>query len=185
MTAKVRQRTLMPNLVLPADQLGQAPTMASGITNEAQPLVIRRERIVLDGVTVAITAALDYVAQELLTLANTNAIIFGTVVNLVGVGDGTGVDTIENVDIAVGTVATTSTDFSNAGEDNLCEKIDLTAAGVGQGDSLDNTTPALVFVGAAADNKIYLNMACAITADGSVTFTGTIDVFWADLGVAS
>jgi hypothetical protein len=107
------------------------------------------------------------------------------VVNVLGVGDGTGVDTIENVDIAVGSVVTASTDFSGAGEDDMVEKIDLTAGGVGQGDSLDNGTPALLWVGAAADNEFYLNVAVAISADGSVTFTGYIDVFWLDLGVAA
>jgi hypothetical protein len=185
MSAKTRQRTLMENLILPADQQGQDPTVGTGITSANQPLMIRRERITLASYLAAITAALDYSSHELLTFANSNVIILGTVVNVVGVPDGVGVTTIANVDIAVGSVATTSTDFSGAGEDDMVEKIDLTAGGVGQGDSLDNATPALLWVGAGASNKVFLNQAVTIGADGSVTYTGYIDVFYADLGVAS
>jgi hypothetical protein len=147
----------------------------------------RRERFILTAERVTILEANDYGAIKLCDLPATNLIIAGAVVDIDGTGDGEtgGVETITAVDVAIGTVSTTSTDFTNAGEDNIVPKIDVAAAGVTEGAS-DATTVNLYVDATAGTSSVYLNVAVVggITADGYVDFSGWIDLVYLDLGVA-
>lgn len=173
---------------------GAAFENMAGVSQEAgatriQHLVspLRRERHILESEVLTILEANDYGSIKLATLPSSNVLIVGAVVDIDGVGDGEtgGVEDITAVDVAIGTVATTSTDFSNAGEDNIVPKIDCAAEGVTEG-ATDGTTVNLFVDATAGTSSIYLNAAVVggITADGSVTFSGWIDLLYIDIGVA-
>lgn len=166
--------------------IGSDLTAGAGTTSIAYDLVlVRKARLTLTAERLTILEANDYGSIELVTLPNKNVLFLGLVMDLTATGDGEagGVETITNVDLAVGSVATTSTDFSNAGEKAYMPKIDVQAAGVSEGKSTSSEAP--VIIAAGASNKFVLNASCSITADGYIDLTGWIDVFYLDLGVAA
>lgn len=83
------------------------------------------------------------------------------------------------VDVALGTVTTASTDFSNAGEDDLREKIDATGTTTG-------TVAGALAVGASeipgVTTDLFLNASSPVTAGtGVLTLTGDIDLWYIPL----
>ena len=83
------------------------------------------------------------------------------------------------VDVALGTVTTASTDFSNAGEDDLREKIDATGTTTG-------TVTGATAVGASeipgVTTDLFLNASSPVTAGtGVLTLTGTIEIWYVPL----
>jgi hypothetical protein len=83
------------------------------------------------------------------------------------------------VDVAVGTVVTASTDFSNAGEDDLRGKIDATGTTTG-------TVTGAAAVGAAevpgVTTDLFLNASSPVTSGtGVLTLTGTVEVWYVPL----
>lgn len=182
MVQKVKQRTLLPNQV-PTQGTAVTPTTANGVAGTTLPANVRRQVLKLTDTLIPVTAALDYGGLKLCDLPNSNLVFLGAIVDLSAAVTGTGA-TLAAVDFALGTVTTASTTFSNAGEDNLVEKIDCTAGGAIDGASVQATTS--IFVAAGASNAIYANVATGnITTDGGVTLNGTIELFFLDLGKAS
>lgn len=164
----------------------QDPTPASGVTlgrpQLAHPTIFT---LSLNSVSVTVDSGDDFGSAEICTLPNTGIILLGAVTDLsVSVAD---IDTaqVDAVDFAVGTVATTSTTFANAGEKNLMPKIDGVGAaetGTAKGGLTSAVAPVSVTPGAA--NKVYLNLSTPVTAGtGSVTVTGTVKLVLIDVGV--
>lgn len=140
----------------------------------------RRTRINFTNLVVSVTAALDYGSALLFTYPNSNVLFLGAVVDLTAVEDGTGITDVTAVDFALGTVPLASTTFANAGEQDMVAEGDVAAGGRMEGvtsDSLDTKMLA-----AAADNEVYINVQATISADGSVTLSGYVDVVYLDLG---
>jgi hypothetical protein len=166
--------------------IGNDLTAGAGTTSIAYDLgLIRKARLTLTAERLTILEANDYGSIELVTFPNKHILLLGVVMDLTATGDGEtgGVETITDVDVAIGSVATTSTDFSNAGEKAYMAKVDVQAAGVTEGASTSSEAPVLITAGAA--NKLILNASCSITADGYVDLTGWIDVFYIDQGKAA
>ena len=69
---------------------------------------------------------------------------------------------------------------------NIIEKkdIDTDALSVAfQGHSNDNASSLAPFkIADGANAALYMNIACAITADDSVSVTGTVDLYYIDVG---
>jgi hypothetical protein len=85
----------------------------------------------------------------------------------------------EDIDWALGTVALTSTDFSNAGEKNVVTEADVAALGVMQ----KATATAEANVGLAqGSNALYLNIQATIGTTATQSFSGTIRLYYIDLG---
>jgi hypothetical protein len=83
------------------------------------------------------------------------------------------------VDVALGTVTTASTDFSNAGEDDVRGKIDATGTTTG-------TIAGATAVGASeipgVTTDLFLNASSPVTAGtGVLTLTGDIDLWYIPL----
>jgi hypothetical protein len=152
------------------------PNTAALVTQTARGGIIRRATLKLSAVVVAVTAALDYGSVKLADLPNGNLLFLGAVANLTQTS--TGIDTsAANVDVAVGTAAASNAVLSGTML-NLVPKIDSTAGGVVDGAS----ATANIAVFATSNTDVFLNVAAATTIDGSVIVSGTIDLFYLDLG---
>lgn len=170
-----------------AEAAAVTPNTAGGVALTEQVKPPKEAVLTLTDAEIEVAAADDFGNLLLLTLPNTNIRVLGVVVDLAVALDGFASDVATTLDMAVGTVLTASTDFSNAGEDNLCQKIDGVGAGTpGTVKGASDSTIADVELTAAADNKIYLNAACPVTADtGTLTLNGTVKVLYEDRGVAA
>lgn len=185
MVNKLRGRTIMEHAA-PTEggevHSGRAvtATTANGVVAVDHTRLMRKVRLMLTNFTVTDLGANDYGSLKLCDLPNTALLFVGAVVNLTAAGTG-GVDTIANLDVAVGTVATATTAFSNAGEKNLCPKIDVSSGGVCQGQSTSSETN--VFITAGSSNSVYLNIGDVISTDGTVVFNGYVELFYYDLNL--
>lgn len=157
--------------------LNLTPNAAAGVTQKAKGAVIRRATLKLTNFAVAVTAANDYGGTKLADLPNGNVLVLGAVVNLTFTS--TGIDTTPaNVDVAVGTVVASNATLSGTML-NIVPKIDATAGSVVRG-AATSTEAAKVF--ATSSSGIFLNVAAATTVDGSLSFSGTVEFFYLDLG---
>lgn len=185
MSHKQKIRTVLTNPVLGGARVisSLTPTAGTGSRVENLSSLVQRSRFKLTGMVAAVLAANDYGSVKLCDLPNTQILVLGVIVDLSAAVAGTG-SSLANVDLAVGTVATASAAFSNAGEKNLCPKIDCTAQGVIDGAS--GSTETNVLIAAGASNAVYLNVATGnITTDGSVTLDGFVDIIYLDIGKAT
>jgi hypothetical protein len=162
---------------------GQRTSPTASITVAEKGSVIHRSVLSLAAKSVSVLAANDYGSTKLVDLPNTNILIVGCIVDLTATLTGGCLTAgAATVDVAIGTVATTTTAFSNAGEKNLCPKIDMSAGGVAQGANTASETNVLIAAGAS--NAIYLNVGEVISPpDGTVVFSGLITILYVDLGV--
>jgi hypothetical protein len=150
------------------------PNTASGIKAVQEALVPRKAVFHID-TTIAVTAALDYGSVKLCDLPTGTCLILGALADGVVTGTGTGFD-VANVDVAVGTAAASNATLSSTMV-NVMSKLDGTAVtGVVQGAN----TAALEVEGTTPD--LFLNVAVALTGDGTVRFVGRIEVLYLDLG---
>lgn len=146
---------------------------ASGAKVVQETLLPRKAVFKID-MTIPITEALDYASVKLADLSTGQTLILGARANLTATGTG-GVDTITALDVAVGTAAASNVALT-ATMVNVLSKIDTAALGVVQGAN----TAALSVTGATPD--LFLNIACAISVDGTVRLVGTIEVTYLDIG---
>jgi len=177
--------------LIPGDFKVQAPavvTPAGSIKMENKGLVIARYRFKLAGQTLNIAAANDYGGLQLVdNFPVKNYLIVGAMFNLAYGVAGFAVNQGDAMDFALGTVTTASAAFSNAGEDDLIEKVDGVGAsttGTAKGHSFDLGSPALIFRDAGANNDLFLNASSAVTSGtGVITFTtgSIVDLFAVDL----
>ena len=183
MAAKVRQKQVFEGgIVLDNHELtvGANPTVETGVTiSEQKAPQLKRLTLALEDFEVAIDADDDYGSALVATFPNRNVLVAAAIADLDVVVAG-GIATAAAIDAALGTVALTSTDFSNAGEDDLTLEADgVGATASGTLDLVPTEVPN--FIAAAADNEIHLNVQATIETDGTATFTGTIDVYYYDL----
>lgn len=152
------------------------PNTAALVTQTAKGAIIRRATLKLSAVVVVVTQALDYGSVKLADLPDGNILFLGAVANLTQTS--TGIDTTPaNVDVAVGTAAASNVTLAGTMV-NLVPKIDSTAGGVVDGAS----ATANVAVFATSNTDVFLNVSAVTGVDGSVIVSGTIDLFYLDLG---
>jgi hypothetical protein len=175
---------------IPPDMSGEviskiAPTPTAGVTVTESAKVDNTIVLTLAAKAVSVASGDDFGSVELLTLPNRNLLIVACVVDLAATVAGLATETVETVDYAIGTVATASKTFANAGEDNLTPKIDgVGAAAAGTVKGASSSATINVHIAAGASNKVFLNVGTEVTADtGTVTVTGTITLVIRDLGV--
>lgn len=182
MTQKFNQTTLAPGLT---DGVTDPLVATTGVVATSTPHFVRKVRLQLTNKVVSMTAAQDFGSTKLADLPAGNMIVLGVVADLAVTVAGLTVNTAAALDVALGTTATASVDFSNAGEDNLMQKVDGvggSATGTVKGAGLSDG--ALSNVGLAAGAKaLYLNASSAVASGtGTATFTGWVDVFYVDMG---
>lgn len=190
---KERQITLFDNLLLPAyDGSAQSSMAKSGpnltpgtnivLDHQSQP--VQFAVLDLNDVVIPLESDDDFASHKLCDLPAGHLLLLGCIVDLV-ISETGGITDLANVDIAVGTVATASADFSNAGEDNVVAKIDaVTVTGVVKGGGSPPSVLGLAL--AAGDNDLFLNIGGAtITTDAVVTVNGQVIVAYIDLRKAA
>lgn len=167
---------------------GAAPTKSAGVLDiEHLGLVLRRSRFTLEDFQVSVPAANDFGTGQLGALPNSNLLIVGARVDLTVVVDGTAIALAEDLDFALGTIASTgvTTGDLDDGVDILDETSAVGAAvsGTAIAHSFANASPALIFLDAGASNGVHLNVEATVASGtGTADFTGVVEVFHFDLG---
>ncbi len=144
---------------------------------------VRHARITLTDLLLAITAALDYGGVKICDLPDSNILILGAEVDLSMVKDGVGIVAATDITMGVGTAVASNATLSGAMIDVLTAA--LTAdedPAIFQLHTHELGTPVLVFVDDGAAAALFLNAAATLAADGDLTVTGTIDLYYIDTG---
>jgi hypothetical protein len=191
MMQKIKGRVSIPNAYVgnqpnqPRILVGLGLTKATGIVSiEGGALQLRRERILLAGLSFTMTSANDYGGAKIADFPNTNMLIAGFALNAKGTILTPNVGT--DLTLSLGTAVAAATPLATTAIDYLLAKTGVGAAQAFTciGHSFDNTTPALNFLDGGASNSIYLNGAAAVASGTcTVAFTdGWVDMFYWDLG---
>jgi hypothetical protein len=153
------------------------------------PVAIQRLRVTLDAYQFDILAAADFASVKLAELGS-RVIMMGVQSELDFVKDNTGVLTTAALDVAMSSAAASSSNFTSvAANADLMPKIDIN----GTGDHLDQAFDRFTLLSGATvtnyprvsiNTGVYLNIQTSILADGFLTLTGWIDLYYIDLGVA-
>ena len=162
--------------------LSSIPNAAGLVTGVKLSRPYQVEQLTLAATPIEIDEANDYGSVKLADLPTSNLVILGALVDIVCTVDGVVITDPEDLDYAIGTVALTSIDFSNAGEKNVCPEKNVAAAGVMQNVTTATEQNAVLTKGT---NALYLNIQAAIATTAIQTFAGTITLFYVDLGAES
>ena len=153
------------------------------------PVAIQRLRITLDAYQFDILATADFVSVKLAEMGS-RYISMGVESELDIVKDGTGIVSGGVLDISMSSAAASSTNFTSIfANADVMTKEDVNGAGnhtdyaFNQFTVLSSTT-VTGYPKATIGTGLYLNVQSSIIADGFVTMTGWIDVYYIDLGVA-
>ena len=184
MSQKQRQVTLMPQLRDGASLATAAAAASTTLKDEA--LVVRKLTIVLDNLVIDIDEADDYGGTRLVTFPDANIMILGCEVDLELVkGDEVGgLVEATDLDVAVGSAVASATPLASAMID-VVDKVDLNATDLTpalEAHSNDNSTKEASFIADSATAGLFLNLAAAITTTDTLTCTGTVTVYYVDLG---
>jgi hypothetical protein len=162
-------------------------TPGTGVSVADVPMSVRKLTLTLDGVELAVTEALDYGSVELTNLPDKNLLILGceASVSIVKGETENGIITTTDLDVSIGTAAASATTLATTML-NILPKQDLDAdtATVTLAAHSLATTPVLTGVLDTATSKVYFNAVPigGITADDTLTLTGTVTIFYIDLG---
>lgn len=174
--------TFVPNPLLPAAGTGTIEQVRSYAE------AIQHIRLTLTSVVISITDALAYGSALLGYLPDKNLIFLGGECNFTWIKDGTGIVTGELPKLAVGTAAASNATLSSTMINLINGGSGGSAVASGLTGSLfissnDNVT-AIPYVGItdSATTGLYLNGAVNPTGDGTLTVSGTIDMYFIDLG---
>lgn len=186
-TLKQSQPVLAPNLRDAISQLVTEPGSGCTVSNTA--LVPQRARITLSGATLTILAANDYGSLKVCDLPFRNLMLLAVEVDLTLVkqGNTNGLLSTTDLDLGVGTAAASATTLATTMID-IIEKVDQDTDALSvtmQAHSNDQSTatfPKRIADGVNA--ALYLNAVAiaGITADSTLTVSGTIDVYFIDVG---
>jgi hypothetical protein len=185
MTAKIKQRTLIPNIDDGFTvKFGEAGT---GVSIQNQFLTPQRARITLTNFAIAVTEALDYGGTKILDLPFRNIMLLGAEVDCVVTkqGNTNGIVAATDITMGIGTATASNATLSSTMID-IIEGTSITGDTLvvdfekHSNDHSTSTYPRRIVDGASA--ALFMNIAATITADSSVTVNGTIDIFYVDLG---
>ena len=147
----------------------------------------RHARVAVAGLAIDVAAADDFGGVELLGLPDTNILVLGAEADLAVAKDGAGVLAATDVTVALGTAAATGTALSGA-ESDMLDALPLTADALEvawRAHTQANAAPAPLYVPDGPSSALYLNAAATVSADGGLTVSGTVDLYYVDLGNAA
>lgn len=184
MTQKIRQVLDAPNL------RGEAtlPTPNTGIAMDSIAVIPQKVTFTLAGTEISVAAADDFGSVKLCDLPDKNLHLLAVEVDLVVTKAGTtnGIVAATDLDMAIGTAAASNTTLATTMID-VIEKVDINddalvvdfeAISVGQ-----STAAFPLQIADGASNSLFINLSPGnITADDSVSLTGTVDLYFVDLG---
>lgn len=187
MTEKKNQPMLVKNLRDGISSEVNEP--GTGVTLENTTLAPKRCRLTLSSAVINVLAANDYGSLKVCDLPDKNIMLLGCEVDLTVVkgNAASGIGSATDLDMAVGTAAASSTTLSGAMIDVIEKQdIDTNALSVDmEAHTQDQSTaqPPLRLADDAA-LALYLNAVAVagITADDTLTCSGTIDLYYFDLG---
>lgn len=170
----------LPNL---RDSFSLLPAPVAGVAMDVGGLIPVKHRFRLSGLSVSVAAADDFGSVKLCDLPSDNLLILGAVVELTSTQSGFTSNNGSAIDLAIGTAATASTDFSGSNEKNLVAKIDGTGTTAGsiKGGSVEGSVGVVALAQGA--KSVYINVADPVTsATGTILLSGYIDLIVVDLG---
>lgn len=184
---KISQPTLIPNL---QDRLSLRVTEpGAGVAVVDDAVIPRRARLTLTNAVLTITAALDYGSIKLVDLPNRNLMLLAVEVDLTLVkqGNTNGLLAATDLDLGIGTAAASATTLATT-MINVIEKIDQDTDALSvtmQRHSNDQSTATFPLrIADDANAALFLNAVAilGITADSTLTISGTVDITYVDLG---
>ncbi len=161
----------------------------TGVTLDDQFHAVRRCRLTLSGFSISVAAADDFGDTKLLDLPDSNIHLLGLEANVTMVKGGVtnGLEAAVDLDVGIGTAVASAQTLATTMIDVL-EKQDLddNALSVSlavhtQGQSTA-TMPKQIADGASSALYLNVGVPAGITADDALTCSGTIDLFYIDLG---
>lgn len=196
MARKERQHTILDSAQLrelkplTGDSLvsGEAVTPNTLVTTTFdRERTVRHVRLTLAELSVAITAALDYGGTKICDLPDKNVMILACECDLVLTKGGVtnGLEAATDINTAIGSAVASASTLATTMVD-VIDIVNNTAASLTHDMDAHSqaNTPANMPLELAdsATAALYLNLAAAITADDAMTATGTIDLYYLDLG---
>jgi hypothetical protein len=148
---------------------------------------IQRVRLTLTAAVVAATNAHKYGSLLLLTWPNANIKLVRARMNLTGTKDGAQIQAADQPTVALGSAAASNTTLATTMIDTA-DTVTMAATAAAVVQKNGNATQADRQIAAGATNYVYLNIGATGNTgggDGSVAFTGTIDLFYVNLGTFS
>jgi hypothetical protein len=160
-----------------------------GISVDDKPQVVRRARLTFNGAVLTITAALDYGSLKICDLPDRNLMLLAVEVDLTLVkqGNTNGLLAATDLDFGVGTAAASATTLATT-MINVIEKVDQDTDALSvtfQRHSNDQSTAAFPLrIADGTNSALFLNAVAiaGITADSTLTITGTVDIVYVDVG---
>lgn len=184
---KIRGRVAMPGLLVGGGTVVNPtpPVPSTGVSQVVRGLPVRSMLFTMSNFVISMSAANDFGSAKICDLPNSNLIVLGAAVDLTGTMLGFTADVGTGLDLSIGTVATASALFSNAGEKDIVPKIDGTGAGAAVTVAgANSTTEKLTFIAAGPSNALYVNASSPVaTASGTLTLNGTVEVFYIDTSI--
>tara|TARA_R110000737_G_scaffold47134_4_gene67053 strand:+ start:13945 stop:14547 length:603 start_codon:yes stop_codon:yes gene_type:complete len=153
------------------------------------PVAVQRLRITFDAYQFNILAAVDYASVKLAEMGS-RYLSMGVQSELDFVKDNTGVLNTAALDVAMSSAAATTANLTTFSNSDVMTKLDIN----GTGDHLDEAfnsftvlsgTTVTGYPKATINTGLYLTIQTSILADGFLTLTGWIDLYYIDLGVAA
>jgi hypothetical protein len=156
-------------------------------TGDESVRAVRHTRLTLTALNLAVAAADDYGGVKLCDLPDTNGMLLAVELDLVLTkqANTNGIVAATDLLMGVGTATAGAADLSGGTDDNILTGISLTATAaapalqVHSNDDASITYPKKFADGGTA---LYLNCGTSITADSSLSVSGTVDIYWIDLG---
>lgn len=184
-TQKIRQQVVAANL---NDSIStKITTPGTGVQINDTLLTVRRARLTLSNFTISVANASDFGGTKLLDLPNRNLMLLGAEVNctVVKQGNTNGIVAATDITMGIGTAVASASTLSGS-MINVIEATAITADTLSvafQKHSNDQSTASFPLKLADGTASLFMNLTPGnITADSSVTVSGTIDIFYVDLG---
>lgn len=170
----------------PAHAAADFTSPGAGVTVGAATNVngVQSVRLTLAAVVISLTDALKYGSESLMTWPNTNLIVASARMNLTCVKDGTGTTAASTPHVSVGSAAASNSTLATTMVDTV-EQVTLAGTLSAVAQKNGPHTAGNRYIAAGASNAIFLNASNAgssSSADGTLTVSGTIDVFFTDTG---
>jgi hypothetical protein len=148
---------------------------------------VRHARLTLAELSVAITAALDYGGTKICDLPDKNIMILACECDLVLTKGGVtnGLEAATDINTSIGSAVASNATLSGAMVDviDIVANTDASLTHDMDAHSQANTPANMPLeVADSATSALYLNLAATITADDAMTASGTIDLYYLDLG---
>lgn len=170
---------------LPEDKADLAAVGTGVAQTFDYPVAVRRMRLTLTSAALAIAEANDYGSLELCTLPDKNLLVLGCEADLSIVKGGVtnGLVAATDLDVGIGTAAASNATLATTMINVLAKQdVDTDALTVTMQAHSLAASPSFLGIVDGATNKLYLNAAASITADDALAVSGTIDVYFIDLG---